>query len=151
MLPIQTILHATDFSPCSDLALQVAGSLARDYGARLVILHVGSPPLSHLGGPTPAPPLAEEWGREDLERQLRQRVVPNLGQGPEHRLEYAESVSDEILRVADEVRSDLIVLGTHGRKGLSRLLMGSAAEQVLRRARCPVLTIRHPAHAGDAR
>lgn len=149
MLPIQTILHATDFSQCADLALQFAGSLARDYGARLVILHIGRPPLRHLEGPTPAPPLPVEWGREDLEGQLRQRVVPNLAKGLEHRLEYAESVSDEILRVADEIRCDLIVLGTHGRTGLSRLLMGSAAEQVLRRAKCPVLTVRHLAPAGE--
>lgn len=143
MLPIQTILHATDFSPCSDAALQLAGSLARDHGARLVILHVGSPPLRHLGGPAPVPPLPVEWGREDLEQQLRQRSVPNGTRKVEHRLRYAESVSDEILRVADEVRADLIVLGTHGRGGLSRLLLGSVAEQVVRRGRCPVLTVRH--------
>jgi nucleotide-binding universal stress UspA family protein len=142
MSSIQTVLHATDFSPCSDFALQVAGALARDYGARLVILHVGSVPLQHLGGAQSVPPSEAELGRDDLENQLRQRLVPNLTKGPEYRLEYAESASDEILRIADEIRCDLIVLGTHGRTGVSRLLMGSVAEQIVRRAKCPVLTVR---------
>ena len=84
-----------------------------------------------------------EWRREELEAQLHQRTVPGLPGALEHRLEYADSTSDEILRVADEIRADLIVLGTHGRKGLSRLLLASVAEQVLRRGKCPVLTVRH--------
>lgn len=142
MSSVQTILHATDFSRCSDLALEVAASFARDRGARLVILHVGTPPPHHLGGITAAPPLASEWGREDLERQLRQRTVPGLARDPDYRLEYANCTSDEILRVADEIGCDLIVLGTHGRTGLAHLLMGSVAEQVVRRAKCPVMTIR---------
>ena len=143
MPSVQTILHATDFSPCSDVALQVAGSLARDRGARLVVLHVGTPPVSHVGGMIiPVPPLPSEWRREDLEKQLRQRTVPDLAKGVQHRLEYAESPSDEILRVADEISSDLIVVGTHGRTGVAHLLMGSVAEQIVRRAKCPVMTIR---------
>ena len=142
MLPIKTILHATDFSRGSDLALQLAGALARDYGARLVILHVGRPPLHALGAPAPAPPLPVEWGREALEQELHRRSVPGLEGGPEYRLEFADGVSDEILRVACAISSDLVVLGTHGRTGLGRLLLGSVAEQVVRQASCPVLTVK---------
>jgi nucleotide-binding universal stress UspA family protein len=149
MLGIKTILHATDFSPCSDLALQLAGALARDYRARLVILHVGRPPVQPHGGVmTAAPPLAEEWGRDELERQLRRRTVPDLDPAPDHRLEFADGAGDEILRVAAEAGCDLIVLGTHGRSGVGKLLLGSVAEQVVRRAPCPVLTVRHGAPAG---
>jgi nucleotide-binding universal stress UspA family protein len=147
MLPIKTILHPTDFSRSSDLALQLAGALARDYGARLVILHVGRPPLRVLGSPTPAPPLPVEWGRDELDRQLRRLTVPGLKNGPEYRLEFADTVGDEILRVAREVTSDVIVLGTHGRTGLGRLLLGSVAEQVVRRAVCPVITVKKPGPA----
>jgi nucleotide-binding universal stress UspA family protein len=57
-------------------------------------------------------------------------------------LEFADKVSDEILRVAGETASDVIVLGTHGRTGLGRLLLGSVAEQVVRAAPCPVLTVK---------
>lgn len=61
----------------------------------------------------------------------------------EHRLREGDAAA-EILQVADEVGADLIVLGTHGRTGLGRVLMGSVAEAVLRRARCPVLTLKSP-------
>ena len=127
-------------------ALKTAGTEGATNG---VVLHVGRPPLSHLGGPTPVPPLPAEWGREELEKQLRQRTVPDLPAGLEHRLAFAEDVGAEVLRLADEVRCDLIVLGTHGRTGLGRLLMGSVAEQVVRRAHCPVLTVRHLPPAGQ--
>jgi nucleotide-binding universal stress UspA family protein len=143
MIPIHTILHPTDFSPCSDMALQLAASLAREQRARLVVLHVGRPPLQHLGGPTPVPPLPMEWGREELEQKMRQRPLPDLDPAPEYRVEFADPPSDAVLEVARDVRADLIVLGTHGRTSLARLLLGSVAEQVLRRAPCPVLTVRH--------
>jgi nucleotide-binding universal stress UspA family protein len=151
MLPIRTLLHPTDFSPCSDLAFEVAASLARDYGARLVVAHIGRPPLQHLGGgPTPVPPLAIEWGREELERQLRQRTVPDLTHAPEYRLEFAENPGEAILCLAREIDCDLIVLGTHGRTGVGRLLLGSIAEHVLRRAECPVLTVRQVLSAASS-
>jgi nucleotide-binding universal stress UspA family protein len=144
MYEIRTILHPTDFSASADLALQLAGSLARDHRARLIVLHIGRPPVSHLGGgPALVPPLPGEWGREQLELQLRQRTVPALEQPLDHRLVFAEDAGAAILRTAEEVQCDLIVLGTHGRTGLGRLLMGSTAEQVARRANCPVLTVRH--------
>jgi hypothetical protein len=69
--------------------------------------------------------------------------VPHADARAERRLEEGDAVT-EILRVAEEAPADLIVLGTHGRTGLARLLMGSVAEQVVRRAPCPVLTVKAP-------
>jgi nucleotide-binding universal stress UspA family protein len=70
MLPIHTILHPTDFSDRAGFAFRVACALARDFGARLLVLHVEQPPLSTLGGLPGVPPLADEYGREELEEQF---------------------------------------------------------------------------------
>lgn len=143
MLPIRTILHPTDFSNHSDYALRVAGSIARDYGARLIVLHVlneAEPPAwlyDRMVGSFP-------W-TEDCDVVLEQRLRPIRESAPglrvEHRVE--EGIPpEEILRVAGEVHCDLIVMSTHGRKGMERLRMGSVAEEVMRKARCPVLTMK---------
>jgi nucleotide-binding universal stress UspA family protein len=142
MMPIKTILHPTDFSACSTDAFRVACSLAHDYGARLIVLHVTSlPDLAYKGYALPDAPVgAEEYltkVREDLAR-----LQPSDSQVPvERRLEEGDPVA-EILRVAAATGTNLIVLGTHGRTGLGHLLMGSVAEQVVRNATCPVLTLK---------
>jgi nucleotide-binding universal stress UspA family protein len=150
MLPIRTILHATDFSERSDHAFRVARALARDHGARLVLAHVLPLPLggySDLAPLLPQPP--------EVEHQARQKLAalrpPGPSAGFEDRLRQGDA-ADEILRLAEETEADLIVLGTHGRTGLGRLLLGSVAEAVLRRARCPVLVLKmpFPAEAGPA-
>ena len=89
------------------------------------------------------PPLLPEYDCEHLWQQLRsiQPSLPDIT--VEHRLERGEPAL-VILAVAQETGADLIVMGTHGRTGLRRLLMGSVAEQVVRKASCPVLTIRTP-------
>jgi nucleotide-binding universal stress UspA family protein len=141
MLPIHTILHPTDFSERSALALPVARALARDYGARLVVLHVAPPPPVAYSEGVFIPPdnvaLAEE-----ARRQLESLPVGD-GVAVERRFEEGDPV-EGILRVAEAINADLIVMGTHGRTGLSRLFMGSVAEQVLRKAHCPVLTLKAP-------
>jgi nucleotide-binding universal stress UspA family protein len=142
MLAIKNILCATDFSESSDFAFRVACALARDYGARLVVLHVVTPPTmlyAEVGAFIPPPDEFNEPLREKLlQLQLRdKRVVV------EHRLVEGEAAA-AILAVAEGVKADVIVLGTHGRTGLARLVMGSVAEQVLRRAPCPVLTVKKP-------
>jgi nucleotide-binding universal stress UspA family protein len=141
MLGIRTILHPTDFSECSAFAFRLACSLARDYGARLIVLHVAEPPITVAseGMVMIPPPLDLEPIREKL-RQIRpgDPAVP---------MEYClveGNAAPEILRVAEESHCDVIVLGTHGRTGLARLLMGSVAEQVVRRACCPVLMVKGP-------
>jgi nucleotide-binding universal stress UspA family protein len=140
MLPIRTILHPTDFSEQSQCALRLAGALARDHGARLVLLHVAAAPVAfYTEGvfvPAPSDPHDEE------RRQLEQLEVP--GAAPAERRLAEGNPPSEILRVAEETGADLIVMGTHGRTGLARLLMGSVAEQVVRRAPCPVLTVKTP-------
>jgi nucleotide-binding universal stress UspA family protein len=141
MLPIRTILHPTDFSERSGSALRLACALTRDYGARLVVLHVATPPdVIYSEGALPLDP--EVFYREAKER-LDRLEVPEGNVRAERRFEEGDPAT-EILRVAPEVNADLIVMGTHGRTGLGRLLMGSVAEQIVRKASCPVLTVKTP-------
>jgi nucleotide-binding universal stress UspA family protein len=137
MLAIRTILHPTDFSACSDFALRLAASLARDYDARLVLLHVIEPlVVADIDVLVPPP-----WiGLEALQKRL-QNLRPRDVKKVQHRIVEGYPAT-EIANVAKETKSDLIVLGTHGRTGLKRVLMGSVAEQVLRKASCPVLTVK---------
>jgi universal stress protein A len=142
MLSIHTILHPTDFSDCSRYAFQLAGMLASEQGARLVILHV-KPTLGPLAAHGKA--LAElqpEVSQEKLLEILHQFRVSDPKVQVEYRL--ANGGVQEILRQASEIGADLIVMGTHGRTGFSWLLMGSVAELVLREAKCPVVTVKIP-------
>jgi nucleotide-binding universal stress UspA family protein len=143
MMRAKNIVLATDFSESSEAALQVATALARDCRATLHLLHVKEPfsayNLSGRYGDVPAYP--------DLDalRSALERVVPSDTTVPVRRwLCTSAEVAPEILKLADEVAADLIVMGTHGRAGLSRLLTGSVAESVIRQARCPVLTVKSP-------
>jgi nucleotide-binding universal stress UspA family protein len=117
----------------------VACALARDYAARLVVLHVNQPVIVYGEGYVLPPD--PEVVRRELQEQLDDLRPPD----PALRLERVLAEGDvvhEILHVAREVHADVLVLGTHGRTGVGRLLMGSIAEAVLRRAPCPVLTVR---------
>ena len=146
MLPIHTILHPTDFSDRAGFAFRVACALARDFGARLLVLHVEQPPLLTLGGMPGVPPVADEYGGEELEEQLLRLRPPDPAVPADHCLRQGDPAA-EIVRLAREYPCDLIVLGTHGRGGLGRLLLGSVAEAVVRQAPCPVLTVRLPCPA----
>ena len=140
-----TVLFATDFSDRSRLALQYAASQARVSGARLLIVHV-----DEVSTETGEGMLHSGIPREDpgeLERRL-QNVVPVDFDGPCEHLLLEGDPALEIVRAAEEEDAILIVLGTHGRTGLARLLMGSVAEQVVRRAPCPVLIVKDPALGG---
>jgi nucleotide-binding universal stress UspA family protein len=142
MLPIRTVVFATDFSKHSEYVFPLACALARDYGARLVLVHVVPRPVVIYGeGVIPVNPAEErEVAREKLEGLARAaygiEVEQHLTEG---------DAAKEILEAAKAVNAEMIVMATHGWTGLMRLLMGSVAEQVLRRAPCPVLTIRTPA------
>lgn len=138
MLPIHTILHPTDFSYRSWNALQMACALARDYSARLVVLHVSATPTIAYGEGV-IPPNPDEVLRLAQE-QLDRLELPKTDIRAERRLELGDPVGG-ILRVAQEINADLIVMGTHGRTGLHRLLMGSVAEGIMRKSTCPVLTV----------
>jgi len=140
-MKLRKILFSTDFSTCSDAALHMATSLARDAGATLVIVHVEEPPMVYGYG-------AAYYGALDpgveQQREMLERLVPDDPEVPtEHRL-IQGAPADAIVRVADEESVDLIVMGTHGRTGITRVLMGSVAEDVVRHAHCPVLTFKQP-------
>jgi nucleotide-binding universal stress UspA family protein len=146
---IHRILVPTDFSPSARAALEYAAFLASRFGASLDVLHVSEPP-GYVGPDTLAfLPHAGERPRGPAPDEVKQAVegiLARLADRPgqvEVRVESGEP-GDAILRAAREGGADLVVMGTHGRTGLSRLLLGSVAEAVLRRASCPVLTIRVP-------
>ncbi len=125
---IRVILHPTDFSAGSEAALRVARSLARDHGARLVLLHVAPFPVVVGGGMTADFDLDDS--RDALEAARDCVDGPDLKYPVETWFSRGHA-PDEIVRVADEIGCDLIVMGTHGRTGLGRLLMGNTAESVL--------------------
>ena len=141
MLAIKRILHPTDFSEGSELAFRLACSLARDYGARISVVHVAVPPTIVYGEGV-IPPEPENWLGEAREK-LARLLPPDPKVLVEHRLIEGDVV-DEILRAAADAGADVVVMGTHGRTGLGRFLMGSVAEQIVRKAPCPVVTVKAP-------
>jgi nucleotide-binding universal stress UspA family protein len=148
MLPMRTILHPTDFSERSRHALQVAAALARDHGARLLLLHIAELPAAAYGEAVVM--LDRAAYASEVQVQLDRLPVPLPPERVERRLALAPSPAPEIVCVAEETPCDLIVMGTHGRTGLRRALLGSVAEQVMRRAPCPVLTVKVPFPAAQA-
>jgi nucleotide-binding universal stress UspA family protein len=140
-LPIRTILSPTDYSDRSEAALSVARTLARDEGARLIVLHVA--PVEILLAGIAGVGMDPRLYRDGLEEVRGRLDGPDLAYPVESRLRRGDAAK-EILGSAEELGCDLIVMGTHGRSGLGRLLIGSVAEAVLRGARCPVLTVKSP-------
>jgi len=142
MLKIRTILHPTDFSDHSMNAFHLACSLAKDHGARVVLLHIIMPPQPDGYYELPVAPVLGPEHIKQMEARLRE-----MHADPTVELDYRVEVgfaASEILRVAGEVKASMIVMGTHGRTGLGRLLMGSVAEQVVRKSPCSVLTVKTP-------
>jgi len=139
----KNILVATDFSEASEAALQLATSLARETGATLHLVHVlKSHTLYRVdtkyGEVPPYPKLVEL-------KPVLEKVVPSDPKvSCRQWLLSSDYVAKKILQLADETHVDLIMMGTHGRTGVSRVLMGSVAAEVVRHAKCPVLTIKHP-------
>ncbi len=143
MMKISRILHPTDLSESSALAMEYATALARQFNAELHLLHVISDPVV-----TVAPPIAgfiPKGYHEEIRKHFEQELK-KLAEDQD--LKTHARVSEgtpfvEIIRYAREEGIDLIVMGTHGRSGLMSLLIGSVAENVVRKSRCPVLTV-HP-------
>ena len=143
MINIKNILYATDFSSHSNQAYFHAVALAEGHGARLTILHVcQSRPVVLGEGMLPAAG-TENQDIEYWKRQLEQIRPINDGIQVRHVI-LEGSPAEEIIRHAADQGIDLIVMGTHGRTGLERLLMGSVAEQVVRGAPCSVLVVKMP-------
>jgi nucleotide-binding universal stress UspA family protein len=135
------ILFPTDFSPASQEALKWATSLARDTGASITIVHVEEPPMAYGGGEMYVGD--GEGHREELKKSLVEVVPADSSIHFEHKLLIGDP-ANAIVQTAEDEHADFIVIGTHGRTGLTRLLMGSVAEAVVRHAKCPVLTIKQP-------
>lgn len=156
MPKLDRILVPVDFSPSSQAALEYAVFLGERFGSTLHVLHVWEPPpylwpeaivlepgrpeqsLQYLAGAR-----ANEQMKELLALPAHRHDVPLVS-----RIESGNP-ADVIVSVAQADRFDLIVMGTHGRRGLSRVLMGSVAEKVVRRATCPVLTIHGEARSTE--
>ena len=135
------VLFPTDFSEAGRHALELATSLARDGGGSLVIVHVEEPPMAYGGGELY---YVQETDREELKKRLAAVVPADPAVTGVHKLLLGDP-AEAIIQAAEAEKADLIVMGTHGRRGLTRLLMGSVAEAVVRRASCPVLTVKQPA------
>jgi len=137
----------TDFSECGNYALSYAASLARTFGASIICLHVIEPMVPTVGysGMTEPLPIA------DISDQLEdsaERELPKIAEREECAgLEVEELIvhgeaASEIVRVAKDRKVDLIVVSSHGRTGLGRIIFGSTAEAVVRHASCPVLVVK---------
>lgn len=150
MINLQHILVPTDFSKSSDNALRYAVAFAEKFGAKLTLLHVVQDltwfiPEAILAAPAAIPP-AEQFhtaAQTALERLIKSLNLNSLQIQGEVR---QGAPFHAIIEFARERSIDLIVMGTHGHTGLAHVLLGSTAEKVVRKAPCPVLTVRHPEH-----
>lgn len=142
MIHIQKILCPIDFSAPSRNALRYANEFAKAMNAKITVLHVIQPQPIAADVNVPYVPLEielEKNAREDLEHLVSKEVDKSV---------LVEQVlafglpSDCVIEQARKENVDLIILGTHGRSGISRLLMGSTAENVIRHATCPVLVVK---------
>lgn len=148
---VSKILVPTDLSEFSRGALEYASALASQYDAELVFLHVVTEKEAELVANSHVPRATID----EVFLELKQRVYQEiLQEHPEILVENLRigieivmgDLADGVVEAAERVDADLIVMGTHGRTGLSHLLMGSVAENVVRSAPCPVLTVK----AGEA-
>lgn len=151
MEPIQRILAAVDFSPCSEKAARYAVDLAEKLGAQVTLFNAYFFPVT-----IPFPdgsayiPSAESVAELASSAMMQLRALRDKVQRPGVRIEMASNegpARQVIPAVAQDRKFDLIVIGTHGRTGLSHVVLGSVAEAVVRHSAVPVLTVRTPKHA----
>jgi nucleotide-binding universal stress UspA family protein len=142
-IKINSILCPTDFSESSEYALKYAASFARRYGAVVYLLHVIEP-LTPVPGIDMGPTMTYDE-RPDVAETLKDALKKAI---PEHtHVDIRPMIRRgapflEIVRAAKEMAVDLIIIATHGRTGLAHVLLGSTAERVVRKAACPVLTVK---------
>jgi len=144
MIELKRILVPTDFSEFSSAAIDYACTLADKFDAELHLLHVleahlGSTPV-FAGGLALSPRVGES---AQAAMRALQEIVPDR---PAIRATISGPPFLGIIHYAKEHDVDLIVMGTHGRTGLDHVMLGSVAERVVRKASCPVMTVRHPKH-----
>jgi nucleotide-binding universal stress UspA family protein len=149
MIALKRILVPTDFGETAAVALRYGRALSEAFGASLHLLHVLEDPLIHAASREYFTPMPNY--RDVMQRDARTRLEGLLTDDDRARL-HAEFDTAwgtpfvEIIRYAKAKGIDLIVMGSHGLSRVARLLMGSVAENVVRKAPCPVLTVRHPEH-----
>ena len=146
MVAIRRILAPTDFDLCSAPTVRYAAELAEKFGAELILLHVVQDlalamPDAVMPTPVPAPALTElmDAAKNGLENLVKAENLTKLKPKLEVRV---GSPAGEIVVAANDLKVDLICIGTHGRGGIAHFLLGSVAEKIVRQAPCPVLTIR---------
>jgi nucleotide-binding universal stress UspA family protein len=150
MILLKKILVATDFGEASDAALSYGRDLARTYGATLHVVHIAENILARYAGDGTLALLPQL--QNDVEDVARKRLA-ELVSDEDRTMLHAKPVvltalgtAEAIVEYAKTHNIDIIVMGTHGRRALAHLMMGSVAERVVRMAPCPVLTVRHPEH-----
>ena len=150
MIELRRILVPTDFSEYSQSALRYAAALAEKFGAQICLLHVIQdlavfiPDMITVAPPIlPAPEQMTSAVRDAFERLVNENRLEQLVSEREVR---EGNPFAEIVRFAREGKFDLIVMGSHGHTGLAHVLLGSVVEKVVRKAPCPVLTVRDPRH-----
>jgi universal stress protein A len=152
---MKRIVVATDFSELSDEAIETAVALARESGATLDLVHVATeivyavpPPMDVLSVPVDMTAVVRAAATRLAAEETRVRGLGVVCEGNV----LVGRAETEIVDHADKTHSDLIVLGTHGRRGLGHVLLGSVAEKVVQHAHCPVLTVpqRQPPHVAGA-
>ena len=147
MLPVRRILFPTDFSEHAEYAWPYALTFAQEFGAEVHLLHVVAPP----------PRMAEAYAVNFDPEKMVQALTAEANTSMDHQVEAAKTcglifhrevrVGVDFREIIDYARKhdvDLIVMATHGRTGLAHALLGSVAEKVVRKAPCPVLTIKPP-------
>ncbi len=148
MVNIKNILCPIDYSVYSEMALKYAIEFAEKYQAKLYLVHVLDIRIYDINDPDLYNVNIID---EETIHKLRERLLKCVNEDTKSKISVEAIIIQgvpfaEIISTAKERKIDLIVLGTHGRTGLSHALMGSVAEKVVRKAPCPVLTIRHPEH-----
>jgi nucleotide-binding universal stress UspA family protein len=151
MIKLRKILYPTDFSDSSLEALPYALSFAREYKARLVLMHVVNEQIFSEGLSLPRAVAPEALGQEmaqEAERRLKMLIPAGQRSGLDVEMVILHGMPFlEIIRHAKANEVDLIVIGTHGRSGMEHILFGSTAEKVVRKAPCPVLSVKPAQHA----
>ena len=137
-----TILFATDFSPTCGIALNWAAAMARTMDARLLIVHVEQPGVPYGGGEVYSSDVLDQHSM--ILMRMLERAKPTDADVPYCHYLACGDPANEILRIAKDESVDMVVMSTHGRSGLPRVVNGSVAESVIRRANCPVLVFKSP-------
>jgi nucleotide-binding universal stress UspA family protein len=144
-LALRNILIASDFSPCSERALMHAVAAAHHFGSTLHMLHVVDTQFSWYSSPegfASTPEAALEIARNDARKSVMEALERTHLENTKHRTHIeVGSVSATLHNFIKREHIDLAVVGTHGRTGLSRMVLGSVAEELFRHADCPVLTV----------